>query len=682
MLGPMNFFRKNPLFVAFFVLILGPTVILSFFSFRSIVNENYLAEKTFAEHQLSFKNDVLKAAEKEKNKILNEAKAASLFLYEQPNNLLELGKSSPYKTVPGIKVIFLFNGDTLIYPHFPIFFKSSAQTYSSIPATSLEQEIFYREGTDIQQAGLARSLRVMRAPLETRSEQNSNLLGLLRYAYKAKKYDEALRILDILEQRNHVQGYLQPNLKASLRQLRFEIFVNKHEHRNAEQYCLQNFRSFLAGEYFGDIATIKFFFESMLDQVLSFEDLSEESREEFWNFKENFTREIQASESYTKHRDEILKFLDDEDASKEGLLFEDFENETFFRMSHPWLSGNQVVVGIVDKAEFEKRLSAKIMEVAKDWKDVPYTLRNGNDSIIAKNISGTEQLAGQFEISEGNHLEFSIYQKNESELEEETTKKIILMSSLIVFSLLTVIAGLIFMFRSVHQERRLLAMKANFLSSISHELKTPLTSIKMFAEMMVKGRIRTIEQIPKYAEMICKETTRLENLIGAILNYTRMENGRSAFQWERLNLATAAEKVYENVEQIATSRGLAIDKHFDPDNFITGDYTAVYSMIQNLIENAIKYTNPPGEIHVRVYAENDRAVFEVQDTGVGIALSEQKNIFNDFYRVGDEMTRSTKGSGLGLAIVKRAADAHRATIVLTSKPGQGSTFSVKFKKAE
>ena len=113
-----------------------------------------------------------------------------------------------------------------------------------------------------------------------------------------------------------------------------------------------------------------------------------------------------------------------------------------------------------------------------------------------------------------------------------------------------------------------------------------------------------------------------------------------------------------------------------------GDYTALYSLVQNLIDNAIKYTNAPGDIKVEVKSDSDWVIFSVADTGIGIAVSEQKNIFNDFYRVGDEMTRSTKGSGLGLATVKRVAETHKATISLVSKPGKGSTFIVKFKKAE
>lgn len=238
------------------------------------------------------------------------------------------------------------------------------------------------------------------------------------------------------------------------------------------------------------------------------------------------------------------------------------------------------------------------------------------------------------------------------------------------------------MFKFITQERKLLSMKANFLSSVSHELKTPLTSIKMFAEMMARGRVQKVEKVQEYSNLIGKEATRLENLIGAILNYTRMEHGTGAFKWERLDFSICARKVFDAVEDIGVEKGLTFHTIFDPNVFVMGDYTALYSLAQNLIENAIKYTNAPGDITIKTYTEDSWSVFSVADTGVGIASSEQKNIFNDFYRVGDEMTRSTKGSGLGLAIVKRVAETHRATISLVSKPGKGSTFTIKFKRAE
>jgi signal transduction histidine kinase len=328
-------------------------------------------------------------------------------------------------------------------------------------------------------------------------------------------------------------------------------------------------------------------------------------------------------------------------------------------------------------------MRSKLKTSAQGWKNIPYSITEGSDkTLILGHVSDSSAVMAQIILDKVISWNLTLYEKGLSEIKKETRKRMFLMYGLLSFSLITVLLGSIVMFRFLTQEHKLLAMKANFLSSISHELKTPLTSIKMFAEMMARGRVQKVEKVQEYSGLIGKEATRLENLIGAILNYTRMEHGKGGFHWEKLDFSACVQKVFDNVEDIGVEKGLLFHTKLEPNLFVIGDYTALYSLVQNLIENAIKYTNAPGDITITVAPDEDRVVFSVADTGIGIPSSEQKNIFNDFYRVGDEMTRSTKGSGLGLAIVKRVAETHKATISLTSKPGKGSTFTVRFKKAE
>ena len=351
-------------------------------------------------------------------------------------------------------------------------------------------------------------------------------------------------------------------------------------------------------------------------------------------------------------------------------------------MSYPYLSGDQVVIAVIDRDAYKSRLLGKLESVIQSYKNIPFSITGKSDNLIMGEIPENTPIIDQHIISEALDWEFTLYEKDMQDIHKETRHRMFLMYGLMLFALITVIFGSFFMFRFITQERKLLSMKANFLSSVSHELKTPLTSIKMFAEMMARGRLQRAEKVQEYSTLIGKEATRLENLIGAILNYTRMEHGTGAFKWERLDFSICAKKVFDAVEDIGVEKGLTFYTHFEPNVFVMGDYTALYSLVQNLIDNAIKYTEAPGDIKVDVKDDGDWVVFSVSDTGIGIPLSEQKNIFNDFYRVGDEMTRSTKGSGLGLATVKRVAETHKATISLVSKPGKGSTFTVKFKKAE
>ena len=454
------------------------------------------------------------------------------------------------------------------------------------------------------------------------------------------------------------------------------------KHQEAEEYCLAVLKQFLQEERIEDIPSTKFFFESAFTQILSFENLSQEKREAFWNLRSNFNRQLGYTDILVKNKDLFQNVLASDPTSKDGISFRSEGNVTLLKMSYPMLSGNQVVIAKINNDTYRERILDKLRIVAQRWNNVPFSIMDSRDSLLLGAVPDSANILLQTTFNSIPTWELSLYEKDVGEIRKESRHRMLLMYGLLSFSLITVIFGSFFMLRFIVQEHKLLAMKANFLSSVSHELKTPLTSIKMFAEMMARGRVQKTEKVQEYSGLIGKEASRLENLIGAILNYTRMEHGTGAFKWEKLDFSVCAKKVFEAVEDIGVEKGLSFKTRFEPNVYVMGDYTALYSLAQNLIENAIKYTNAPGDIEINVYNEDDRAVFSVIDTGVGIAASEQKNIFNDFYRVGDEMTRSTKGSGLGLAIVKRVAETHKATISLSSKPGKGSNFTIRFRKVE
>lgn len=687
----IRFSKNNLLFFALFAGgIVLPTAILSFLSFRNIQNEIFLAQKTFDENRNAFQKDVEEAVLSEQEKIYQETKAASLFLYEQPRSLLEFGNATAFKDVNGIEAIFLYNDNRLVYPDISSrhFYKTA--DFSSVRPSQIEKQMFMEEQSKgagqakrvSEQAYISRSFRMLHSPLESTSDQVQNILGLIRLAYKSNNYNEALRLLRILEQHPHLQGYLHADLTRSVNLLHFEILVKQKKHQEAEDYTLAVLSQFLQSEHIEDISSARFFFEEAFTHILSFEDLSQEKREAFWNLRSNFNHQLGYMDILAKYKDLFSELLENELSSKDGILYNTDGPITLFKMSYPQLSGNQIVIAKIDNEAYRNRLLDRIKNVAQSWKNIPFSIVDENNETLMGNIPDSAGVLSQIRITDAFDWEFSLYEKDVKEIRQESRQRMFQMYGLLSFSLITVLLGSFLMLRFIIQEHKLLAMKANFLSSVSHELKTPLTSIKMFAEMMARGRVQKVEKVQEYSGLIGKEASRLENLIGAILNYTRMEHGTGAFKWEKLDFSICAQKVFDAIEDIGIEKGLEFHTKFEPNILVMGDYTALYSLAQNLIENAIKYTNAPGEITIKVYSEDGRGVFSVADTGVGIPLSEQKNIFNDFYRVGDEMTRSTKGSGLGLAIVKRVAETHKATISLSSKPGKGSTFTIKFKKVD
>ncbi|MCQ2104365.1 MAG: HAMP domain-containing histidine kinase [Fibrobacter sp.] len=686
----MQVSRNNLLFILLFAGgIILPTAILAFLSFRNIQNEAFLAQKNFDESRGSFQAEIEDAVIKEQNKIYQETKTASLFLYEQPQGLLDFGHATEFKSVEGIEAIFLFNKGSLIYPDISSRHFRKSLEFSTLTPSGIEKSLFQAEqnikGESAQSAyqnRVARSMRPITMIFETKEDQVQNILGLIRYNYRNKKYDEALKLLEILEKQHHLQGYLHADLTHSINLLHFEILVQQKKHQEAQEYCLSVLKQFLESNSIEDISSSKFFFETAFTQILSFENLQSDKREAFWNLRENFNRQLGYMDILFKHKDLFQEILESEAVAKEGILYSHDNDISLFKMSYPILSGDQVVIAKIDKEAYQERLLSKLKTVAQSWKNIPFAITDKNEKVLLGTILDSTAVLNQTSLTDAFGWEFTLYEKDMQDIKAETRHRMFLLYGLMLFALITVIFGSVFMFRFIAQERKLLSMKANFLSSVSHELKTPLTSIKMFAEMMARGRVQKVEKVQEYSGLIGKEASRLENLIGAILNYTRMEHGTGAFKWEKLDFSICARKVFDAVEDIGVEKGMEFHTHFEPNVFVMGDYTALYSLCQNLIENAIKYTNAPGEISVDVHSEDNMVVFSVTDTGVGIASAEQKNIFNDFYRVGDEMTRSTKGSGLGLAIVKRVAETHRATISLISKPGKGSTFTVKFKRAE
>lgn len=678
----MKFSKNNPLIIAFFFVgIILPTTILSVLSFRNIQNETFLAKKNFEENITSFKKAITEGVLDEELKILQESKAASAFLYEQPKNLLDYSKTSSYMSVEGVNAFFLFNNKKIIYPNIISHFYYETPQFSHSTYTSLEQHLFINEKTNksIHEVKATRSIRFIQ-PFQTQSERTQNTLGIIREHYRSKNYEEALQLISMLQEQPEQQGFLNNKLKESLQLLRFEILMEQKKYNEAQNLSLNELNYFLKRPQITDISSTRFFFESIFNQILSIENLEKEKRETFWNIRENLSRQLIHSEKLYNKLDFLQNLIHDKQNSDEGLLYRFDGDDLYFKMSYPWLFGDQVLIAQIDLDKYQNRILSKVKNISKEWKSIHYTITNANDSILSGVLPPGEIIFEKHFLEAGLNWTLNLYQKNQKEFNKEGLQKKILLYGLIAFSLLTVIFGSFFMLRFLLQEQKLLTMKSNFLSSVSHELKTPLTSIKMFSEMMAKGRVQKTEKIQEYSTLIGKESTRLENLIGAILNYTRMEHGSAAFKWEVIDLGLCVENIYNSMLDIAIEKKLNIDSHIKKSLFIMGDFTSLYSLVQNLIENAIKYTNPPGSIFVEIYEEDEKIIFSVIDTGIGIPMSEQKNIFNDFYRVGDEMTRSTKGSGLGLAIVKRVVETHKASISLQSRVGKGSTFTVRFKK--
>jgi signal transduction histidine kinase len=230
----------------------------------------------------------------------------------------------------------------------------------------------------------------------------------------------------------------------------------------------------------------------------------------------------------------------------------------------------------------------------------------------------------------------------------------------------------------VSRQVRLNRLKNDFIATVSHELKTPLASMRVLVDTLLEGHYRNQQQATEYLEMVSHENERLSRLIDNFLTFSRMERNKQTFDMLRASPVTIARKAAEAVrtkfEQHECKCDMRIDENL-PD--VLADEDAMVTALVNLLDNACKYSYDDKDIGLRVFAEERLVYFAVTDNGIGLSRRAAKKIFKRFYQADRSLSRPSGGCGLGLSIVKFVVDAHKGSISVESKPGKGSTFAIK-----
>lgn len=248
-----------------------------------------------------------------------------------------------------------------------------------------------------------------------------------------------------------------------------------------------------------------------------------------------------------------------------------------------------------------------------------------------------------------------------------------------MFVFLTIFAfGLFRLQKGFNEEKARHNQQKNFLLSVTHELKSPLASIKLYLQTIQKRELDRRQQ-QNFIDKSLLDIERLDDLVENMLIATKIENKTYSFPKEEFDFSQLVDTVVSRL-QINKCDGMqqTIDAHIQPGVKITGDRFALTSVVTNLIENAIKYSAPCQEIQVNVFNKNGQPHLQVADRGIGIDDLEKPKIFSKFYRVGSEETRKTKGTGLGLFIVKQVLDNHQASIRVRDNEPNGTIFDVVF----
>jgi signal transduction histidine kinase len=248
------------------------------------------------------------------------------------------------------------------------------------------------------------------------------------------------------------------------------------------------------------------------------------------------------------------------------------------------------------------------------------------------------------------------------------------------FLLLTgiLVFGLTLTIRSVADQLELARLKSDFVSTISHEFKSPLTAIRHMTEILLADRAPSEDRRKRYYQVMLEQSERLSLLIDNVLDLSRMDEGRHKLELEAVNVGDLLREVVEAVDHRVHPGGFSIRTEIeDPSPTIPLDAEAITQATTNLIDNAVKYSGDSREVIVHAFSDENRFNITVEDFGIGLRAGEAERVFERFYRGGDELTRSVKGTGLGLTLVKRIAEAHGGSVTVESEPGRGSRFTIR-----
>ena len=331
----------------------------------------------------------------------------------------------------------------------------------------------------------------------------------------------------------------------------------------------------------------------------------------------------------------------------------------------------------------------------------PHSEGGGLKKEYSTNIASVVMAAAVKTENGAETMKVNVYLTGPDALYQRQRARAFWFGALIVVSTAAALIGLTMAWRAFRRQLQLSEMKSNFVSSVSHELRAPIASVRLMAENLARGKIQEPQKQREYFAFIVQECRRLTSLIENVLDFSRIEQGRKQYEFEPTDMVALVKQTVALMEPNATEKGVKLEtfniQHSTPNLELSVDGRAIQQALVNLIDNAIKHS-PKGEAvtvglevrsaecgmrsdgtNVEATAINYQLPtlnLSVTDHGPGIPPDEQEKIFERFYRRGSELRRETQGVGIGLSIVKHIVEAHGGHARVESNVGQGSRFTI------
>ena len=297
--------------------------------------------------------------------------------------------------------------------------------------------------------------------------------------------------------------------------------------------------------------------------------------------------------------------------------------------------------------------------------------KTNNNYPINTNIITTTEFSPYFE---NNLVQVSL--KNENTIDENVLRKQITYGIGLVIFLGIMMLGLYLLIQDLNREERMNKLRADFVSNVTHELKTPLTSINMFAEAMNMNKDNLDEKQKKYTTIIVKESEKLKRMINNILEFAKKENNKLSYKLKRSSLTDIVNATLNEMNYFLEINKIDVHKNISINIYANVHAEGIKQALSNLISNAIKYSSDTKKMNVQLFKKEDKIFIEVEDFGIGIPKDELEFIFEKFYRVHLNENENASGTGLGLTVSKDIIEEQHGKLIVESTLGKGSKFTI------
>jgi signal transduction histidine kinase len=326
------------------------------------------------------------------------------------------------------------------------------------------------------------------------------------------------------------------------------------------------------------------------------------------------------------------------------------------------------------------QLFPRVLSTVELGKDITMGILNENDSLLY--FHSDEQVSGYL-VAENFDQYFgswkvALFERTGKTIEQLTARERHLYIGLFTGILTVMLLGILILARAMIHESEVSRMKSEFVSNVTHELKTPLSLIRMFGETLDSGIVTEEKKRREFYSIIRKESERLTHLINNVLDFSKIDTGKKDYYFEEADIVSTVRQSLEAYRFHIRDSGFEIESKLPEESvMISIDKDAISQAFLNLLSNAVKYSEERKYIYVEVRKESQSVIVSVKDHGVGIAKEELKKIFDKFYRVPNPMKKQPRGSGLGLTLTKHIVEAHKGKIEVESEPGKGSRFTIR-----